>query len=394
MSLDLHKIRQWGGNLLLFLFILVLMLDPTSTILHLKDKVFIVVVAYNIVFFRPSFRFFPHIMLVFAALTCSLVSGMLQGNGIIMDEALADYKAFSPLILLLWVHHYDFIRVSLAPAIITALVVITIYGLSTYDGRIEGAIYMYMKEHDETAMMSHRYLLGIKIFAIYYKSFVTLTFPMFFYYYKIYNHPKHWYLTIIPVAIFTFAFFLSGTRATMMLPFFMLVLVGYKSIGKLRRWKYAFYPMLVLFAIVFVIMIIVLASEKGEASNIIKYAHLTSYMQLFEQHPIYLLFGQGIGTEFYTIGFHRFVNITEWTYLELIRDYGLFSIMILFTLFYPFFQMWQHRDNSFCFGMMGAYVAYILIAGTNPLLVSSTGMIVILSIYSYICNSDKYETLS
>ncbi len=376
---------------MLFLFILVLMLDPTSTILHIKDKVFIVVVAYNIVFFRPSFRFLPHIMLVFVALTCSLVSGMLQGNDIVMEEALADYKAFSPLILLLWVHHYDFIRVSLAPAIITALVVIAIYGFSMYDGRIEGVIYTYMKEHDATAMMSHRYFLGIKVFAIYYKSFVALTFPMFFYYHKVYNHPKHWYLTIIPVAIFTFAFLVSGTRATMLLPFFMIALVGYRSIGKLRRWKYAFYPMLVLFAIVFVIMVIVLASEKGEASNVIKYAHLTSYIQLFERHPIYLLFGQGIGTEFYTIGFHRFVNITEWTYLELIRDYGLFSIMILFTLFYPFSQMWPHRKDSFCFGMMGAYVAYILIAGTNPLLVSSTGMIVVLSAYSYGCLAEKQE---
>ncbi len=392
MSLDLHKIRQWGGNTLLFLFILVLMLDPTSTILHLKDKVFIVVVAYNIVFFRPSFRFLPHIMLVFAAVTCSLVSGMLQGNGIDMDEALSVYKAFAPLILLLWVHHYDYIRVSLAPAIITALVVCAIYGLSSYDERFEGAIYLFMKEHDNTAMMSHRYLLGIKVFAIYYKSFVALTFALFFYYYKIYNDRKHWYLTIFPVTILTFAFLVSGTRATMLLPFFVIAIVGYRSIGKLRRWKYAFYPMLMLFAIVFVVMIIVLASERGEASNTIKYGHLISYQHLFEHNPLYMLVGQGIGTRFYSQGFHRMTFTTEWTYLELLRQYGLFSIPILFTILFPLKQMWQHRRNSFCFGLMGTYVAYLLVAGTNPLLFSSTGMIIILSVYSYINMEEKYET--
>ncbi len=379
---------------MLFLFILVLMLDPTSTILHIKDKVFIVVVAYNIIFFRPSFRFFPHIMLVFAALTCSFVSGQLQGNAMDMELVLAEYKAFSPLILLLWVHHYDFIRVSLYQALITAMVVIAIYGFSTYDERFEGAIYAFMREHDNTAMMPHRNLLGVKIFAIYYKSFVALTFALYYYYYKIYNHPKHWYLTIIPVAILTFAFLVSGTRATMLLPFFVLALVGYRSIGQLRRWKYAFYPMLALFAVAFVVMVIVLASETTEASITIKYGHLISYKELFEHNPLYMIVGQGIGTRFYTVGFHYLTNLTEWTYLELIRNYGLFSLLILFTLLYPFSQMWRYRKDSFCFGMMGTYIAYLLMAGTNPLLFSSTGMIVILSIYSYINMEEKFETVS
>ncbi len=377
---------------MLFLFILVLMLDPTSTILHIKDKVFIVVVAYNIVFFRPSFRYLPHIMLVFAAVTCSLVSGMLQGNGVDMDEALAVYKAFAPLILLLWVHHYDFIRLSLAPAIITALVVCAIYWLcSTYEW-MDDVIYKFMRAHDDTVMMSHRYLLGVKIFGVYYKSFVALTFVLFYYYYKIYNDRKRWYLTIFPVAILTFAFLVSGTRATMLLPFFVIALVGYRSIGQLRQWKYAFYPLLALFAVAFIVMIVVFASERGEASNIVKYGHLTSYMQLFEQHPLYMLVGQGIGTRFYTIGFHRFTFVTEWTYLELLRRYGLFSILILFTVLFPLKQMWQHRRNSFCFGLMGTYVAYLLMAGTNPLLFSSTGMIVILTAYSYICKIEDVAT--
>ncbi len=387
-------VRQWCGNALLFLFFLVLMLDPTGTILHVKDKVFIVVVAYNVFFFRPNFRFLPHIMLVFAAVTCSFLSGLLQSNGVDMDEALAVYKAFAPLILLLWVHHYDFIRVSLFPSLITALVVITIYCFCAYDERIEGAIYMYMKSHDDTAMMSHRYLLGVKVFAIYYKSFVTLTFALFYYYYRIYNHRKHWYFTIIPVAILTFAFLASGTRATMLLPFFVLGLVGYRTIGKLRRWKYAFYPMLVVFAIAFIAMIVVLASERGEVSNSIKYGHLISYEHLFEHNPLYMLVGQGIGTRFYSQGFHRLTYTTEWTYIELIRQYGLFSILILFTLFYPLLQMWRYHKDSYCFGLMGTYVAYLLVAGTNPLLVSSTGMVVVLNAYSAACMEEKKATAS
>jgi hypothetical protein len=32
---------------------------------------------------------------------------------------------------------------------------------------------------------------------------------------------------------------------------------------------------------------------------------------------------------------------------------------------------------------MGTYIAYLFIAGTNPLLISSTGMLMVLSAYSY-----------
>ncbi len=394
MEIDLHKIRQWGGNVLLFVFILVLMLDPTSTIFHIKDKVFIVVVAYNTIFFRPSFRFLPHIILVIVAITCSFISGEMQGNGVDMEYVLAEYKAFAPLILLLWVHHYDFIRVSLGPALITALVVCLLYGIASYDESFEGVIYAFMKTHDDTAMMAHRYLLGMKIFAIYYKSFVALSFSLYYFYYKMYNDRKHWYLTIIPVVIFTFAFLVSGTRATMLLPFFVAALVGYGSIGKLGRWRYAFYPVLALFAVAFVVLVIAFASETTEASNTIKYGHLVSFQQLFEHNPLYLLVGQGIGTHFYSQGFHSFTYKTEWTYLELLRSYGLFALLILFTLLYPFSRLWRYRKYSFCFGLMGTYVAYLLVAGTNPLLVSSTGMIVVLSIYSYICYVEKYGATS
>ncbi len=390
MTLTWPKLRQWGGNVLFTLFFLVLMLDPTSTILHLKDKFFILVVGYNLLFFRPSFRFLPHIFLVYVAVTCSFISGQLQGNGMDMDEALAVYKAFAPLLLLLWAHRYDLVKLTLLPAIVTALVVCVLYGLCSYDDLYEGAIYYFMKTHDNTAMMSHRYLLGVKIFAIYYKSFVSLSFALFYFYYKLYNNPRRWYLTLLPVLILTFAFLVSGTRATMLLPFFVAGLVGYRSIARMRRWKYAFYPALVLFGLAFVLMVVVLASEKTEASNIIKYGHLISFQHLFEHHPLYLLVGQGIGTSFYTIGFHKMTVTTEWTYLELLRQYGLFALLVLFAILYPFKSMWQHRRDSYCFGLMGTYFAYLLVAGTNPLLFSSTGMILVLCAYSH--NSIYYAS--
>ena len=74
---------------------------------------------------------------------------------------------------------------------------------------------------------------------------------------------------------------------------------------------------------------------------------------------------------------------TEWTYLELLRNYGLLSLPILGVFAYPLVRLFRHRSDPFTQGVFFTYVVYLLIAGTNPLLLSSTGMLMILSAYSY-----------
>jgi hypothetical protein len=54
------NIIQFGGNFLFFFLVLVIMLDPTNTVLHLKDVFFVLLVGYNIVFFKPDFRYLFH----------------------------------------------------------------------------------------------------------------------------------------------------------------------------------------------------------------------------------------------------------------------------------------------------------------------------------------------
>ncbi|MCD8266007.1 MAG: hypothetical protein LUC33_02525 [Prevotellaceae bacterium] len=383
MTLTWPRLRQWGGNVLLSLFFLLLMLDPTGTILNIRGKYF-PVIAYNLIFFRPSFRFLPHVILVYVAVTCSFISVQLQGNSMDTEMALLAFKAFAPLFLLLWAHHYDLVKLTLFPAVVTALVVCLIYGFSTYDESYKEAIYIFMEAHDETVKMSHRYFLGVRVVAIYYKSFVALSFALFYFYYKLYNEPRRWYLYILPALILTFAFLVSGTRATVLLTFFVAGLVCYRSVSRMGRWRYAVYPALAFFAIIFLAVFVALASERTEASNAIKYGHLVSFQDLFEHNPLYLLVGQGIGTSFYSVGFHRMTFTTEWSYLELLRKYGLFSLFILFTILYPFKTMWRYRRDSYCFGLMGTYFAYLLVAGTNPLLFASSGMIITICAYSYI----------
>lgn len=389
------RLRHWMGCLLFTLFFLAVIIDPTDTILGIKSKAFVLLMAFNMVFFRPSFRFLPHIMAVYLAITVAYMLSLLQGNSPDFDSVKATYMAFSPLFLLLWVHHYNLMKLSIFPAVAAAVIVCVIFVLSTYDESIEGAIYLYMSQHNKPVMMTHRYILGVKIFCIYYKSFLCLGLPLYFFYYTLYNHRswKRW-ATLLPAAIMTFAFLVSGTRATMLLPFFTIALVSYKRFAAMRTGKYFLYPVLAGFFLCFLMVVLILATEKSESSNAVKYAHLVSYQDLFNQHPLYLLIGQGPGTLFYSEGFHKLTETTEWTYIEIIRQYGLTGILIFFTILYPIFALWKYRKNDYIVGIMGAYIACLAIAGTNPLLISSTGMQIVLVAYNIVCLEEKKAAIA
>ena len=390
MTIDL---RQQTGNALFFLLILVIMLDPTNTVLHLKDVFFILLVGYNIVCFKPDWKYLPHICAVFSVVTIGYLVAEVQQNAVDYTELLAIYKSFSPLILLLWIRYYDVIKMSIMPALLTCLLLEVLYALAITSPLYESFLWNFTQNHDHMIMMSTRYILGIKIFGMYYKSFVCLLFAMFTCYYRLFNRLGHFVIYLPSFLIFTFAFLVSGTRSTMLVPFFMTGLVSYKTIARHHKMRYLLYPLLFMFILLFIFFIILLASEETEASNVIKYGHLRSYITLFEEHPWYLIVGQGTATSFYTEGFGHFCFKTEWTYIEMIRYYGIFSFLILAVVLYPlrvFFRYVNYvKDDTYVLGIMCTYIAYLLIAGTNPLLISSTGMLVILSAYSYVEKLDE-----
>ena len=232
-------------------------------------------------------------------------------------------------------------------------------------------------------MMTHRNFLGFEVFGMYYKSIISFIFSLYTFYYIIFNKKKKRIFNIIGAGIVSFAFAISGTRATMLLPFAMIVMVSYKTVLGYKKMRYFIYPILALFVVMFLFVVFRLATQEGEASNAIKYAHLDSYFSLFGENPLYLILGQGPGSLFYSEGFNRWTAITEWTYFELLRNYGLLSIVIFIVLALPLKTLWKHRENDFHFGVMCSYVLYLMIAGTNPLLISSTGMIVVIAMYSY-----------
>jgi hypothetical protein len=307
----------------------------------------------------------------------------MQMNRLDFQMLFGIVKGFSPLTLLLWCRHYDVVKLMKWPTFIVCTFISILYLVVISDETIELLVFHYVRNNGDMIMMTHRNFLGIDIFGMYYKSIISFVFALFIFYYNLFNKGNKYIVNIVCSLIMFFAFLVSGTRATMLLPFAMIALVLYKRTLNFKKVRYFFFPVLALFVIVLLFIVFKLSTQEGEPSNAMKYAHLTSYAKLFNENPLYMILGQGPGAFFYSEGFNKMTSITEWTYLELFRSYGVMSLIIFGVLVWPLKTLWKYRANEQHFGIMYSYVLYLMIAGTNPLLISSTGMIVIVAIYSY-----------
>lgn len=391
LKVSRNSIIDKVASFLFFLLLLAVMVDPTNVVFHLKDIAFIVLVMFNIVFYKPVLTYLPYIFLPYVALVLSYISSTLLGTPIDNSFFMGMMKGFSMLILLLWVPYYDILKLAKITTLITCIIATTLFIAVISNELIEDVVYQYMSNNNAMVIMSHRYFLGVDIFGMYYRSLISTVLPFYLFCYELFVKRTHVIWNIICVAIITFAFLISGTRSTMLLPFALIGLAFYQGARNTKWIKKLIYPMLCVLACCFLLLVYKLATEKGETSNTIKYAHLISYHRQFDYFPIYYIIGQGTGSWLFSAGFRSSVTQTEWTYLELLRMCGVFMLLIMTTLLYPLFAMQKYFKKDITLGIAISYGLFIFISGTNPLLISSTGMAVVLMAFAYISRLGDYN---
>ena len=383
-------IIKLGGNILYMLLIFIFVADPTNTILGLKSVFFALLLLYSMVFFRPDWGNLRFFFIPVLSVLVSCMLAFIQGNTVDMVELQAVITSFAPLLLLMWSANYDVIKLSVLPVTIATIIVLALFWYLHFFPEFEAPLYLYMGKHDDTIMMSYRAFLGFSFFGMYLKSAVSFL-PVFaFLLYKVLNKKKTRLLNVLVILALVHMFIISGTRSSMFLPFLLACIILFIYCRNGRYMRYVVYPSVALFCLLFLILLVMLLMETDEASNLVKYGHLASYKILFGEHPEYLLFGQGPGTSFYSVGFRGMAIRTEWTYIELLRNYGILCLPILYVILLPMYRLLRvSNKNDSALAIASSYFIYLIIAGTNPLLLSSTGMFVLLMMYSY---SEKIKT--
>lgn len=374
-----QRVGDWLFMLLIFLFVA----DPTNTIFRLKSVAFALLLLYNLFAFGARWAEIRYFLICLVAIFVPWLLALLRGDVVDSAEAATAITALMPLMLLPWIHRYNVLSLSVLPVVATVVIVLLIYWTIFFVPRFEGIVYLFMCEHDHSIMMSRRAFLGFSMFGMYCKSTVAFL-PVFaLMLYKAFTPALRNAKVLLVVFLFIHLFLISGTRSTIMLPTFLALTIFFIFYKNKRYYNYLLYPSAMIATLAFIVVMVLLLTEAGEHSNMVKYAHIDSYVELFRENPLYMLLGQGPGTAFYSEGFQKMCFRTEWSYMELWRNYGLFSLFIIYIFLRPLFSLLLSackHDEDLVIAL--TYIIYLVIAGTNPLLLSSTGMCVLLTMYS------------
>lgn len=113
-------------------------------------------------------------------------------------------------------------------------------------------------------------------------------------------------------------------------------------------------------------------------SDSIKTLGIQSVFTHMNAEPVRYIFGSGVGSLFYSTGRNAYVDVIEASYFDYFRQVGVIGFaLFLYFIIRP--MIWLFRNEKW---LLFAYIAYLAIAYSNPLLVTSTSFIAYILIYS------------
>lgn len=355
------------SSFLLAVFMVVAFLDPTNRLFGLKEILFgLVFLVYSIKLLRKG-KGIDRFSLLFLSFVFGvmLLLGILAGNraGMDLGTVWLYVKAFLFLALLPFARqfHEEFIQAFRWAGAVLALVCLALI----FDFWIEEIDFSYDFIVTETIGVGWRPFGELKYPIVFHKSSPLLILFMAWHLLKASRErsPASWFWIAVSSLVLGF----SGTRANLFAACAMLAFGLYLMSPK--KWRGLLAGLVIsitaLPVVDFVFKNFFYAEEHSLA---IKAGHVDSYVTLFADNPGIILTGWGLGQGFYTSGFDAFVQVTELVYLDMIRIWGLPLVAVfIFNLSLP---VWLKTTKPI-FRIAG--LGYLIVAGTNPLLISSTG---------------------
>lgn len=374
---------------LLFLDVII---DPSNKIFHLKYILFVAV----FLLWLPSlfkrqislskelifFLFFVCLFMPAYALSVGLINSFAQ-NSSMAEVVYLNSFFFFLLLPIIIIKNIDLTRIFNNSSLVVVVITGISYFILLYKPTTFGFLYDYFVVDKSVAVYALRKYGDYTLLMMFYKTSPLLIFPLAYYLHKllIIKNRRKLTMSVLALVSIILTLFLSGTRANILS--LCLILLFYILFYAYKKSK----PLALIVGSIYLLLFFYGASKlagiflsSSEVSNTVKLGHLLSYIEHFSNHIGVLIFGQGIGGTIYSTGVHSTVTVTELSYFELVRIWGL-PVTLIFgiVLLAPIYKELKKQTVSHLFI---AYLAYLFIAGTNPLLLSSTGMLVLVYVFS------------
>jgi len=302
----------------------------------------------------------------------SMVYYIFIGNDFV-DNGFIYFKPylFLTLIIVLYVSKIDLIKETVIILTLLSILTIIIFIISIYGDNLIQYIHSisYLPINIGTRLHS-----GVNFPLIHFFTSPLIIFPIgYFSFIFMYSKGKKRLSMGLLIAINMVAMFLGGTRNNIIVSIMTPIIIVYWYNKKKTN-------LLVIFAILFVAIvgfwdILVGMLEIKETSNSIKFSYLLDYLNLYSDSKV-LLWGQGMGSSFYT-KHSGYVSVTELTYFENVRRFGLtLSIITFLLLLFPLVKLKSKRYRGEHYIFI-CYFIFLLSCFLQPLLMSSTGMMLL-----------------
>ncbi|WP_129777766.1 hypothetical protein [Peristeroidobacter soli] len=369
----------------LVLFLLSCVFDPADKLLGAKVQLFVLAWFISIVLCAASReRCSVHIglliyVLIFVAVPLLSIARYWFIDGGTPFEGFQLFKGYLLITLsaLLFINRIDLMSALSRVLSLLSVVIIVVYLTVTFQPDFYGALYLF-GEVSGTVLVDRRdYGDGLVMLQVYFVTSPMLAFAIAHYFYSARvatggARLKYTLLTLLNAG----AMMLAGTRnnlaVSVMLPIALYFLYSKnKTINAVLTVAVVF-GLIVVFSTQIEVLL-----DPREFSNSVKLALLNDYSDFFGD-TMGLLFGEGLGAYRYWTAKGTSFFTSELTYLELIRNFGIFGALLMclllaFPIVYAFVMNRDFEQKNIVVG----YAFYLLMCLSNPNLFSSMGILIL-----------------
>jgi hypothetical protein len=235
-------------------------------------------------------------------------------------------------------------------------------------------------------MAYNRNFLGYNINGLY---FTAGSLIIFSFVYNLYQY--HGRLKLLWSVVLFLSLMVAGSRTPMLVQLLVLLVYLYDK-NVLGKFLTRISALILLGMLVMVTYL--LATQEKEASNEVKYDNFESYVEDIGDKG-HLIWGAGLGSEFYAKGRGVKLSYSELSYMDILRIYGLpVGLCFIFLFFAPCFWLWKYYARSqflkrYCLG----YALFLILSGTNPLLLGSIGLTALSMFMALVNKTSEMESL-
>jgi hypothetical protein len=390
-TIDAEK-AGWMVRLLLLLFVLICIFDPADRVGG-KVVAFVAVWPFTLLSLALK-RNEPKLpgellayVIVFIAIPLLSIGWYYIIDGRQPFEGYSLLKGYLLILLslVLVLNRVDIIPQLSAALTVLAVLVIAVFVFLQFDPEQFESLHDWGIHTGILSLDRRTYGENLQLIQVYFVTSSMLAVSIAYYFDRAMSVPGRWtklgYFVLVSINIL--GMLLAGTRNNIIVSLLLPLLLWPLYTKRVALNTFFSLLALAILAIPFSLQLQTLFDPE-ETANSIKLALVHDYMDLFSD-PVTLLFGQGLGAYRYWSASNVYFYISELTYLEMIRNFGLFGAiammaLLLFPVAYAFFNTASRRERALAM----AYFLYLLMAVSNPLLFSSSGMLILVALIANI----------